>query len=75
MSCPNGCSAEMQEIKIERLFHKNDERIIIKDLPIKRCPECWQEAIPLSSMRIIDDVIKGKIQAVVTVEAPLYQAG
>ena len=75
MSCPNGCNAKMQEIKVERLFHKDGERIIIKDLPIKVCAECGQEAIPLSSMRIIDDVLKGKVQSLETVKTPLYHAG
>ncbi len=74
MKCPNGCHVRMEAEKVERLYHKDGEPIVIRDLLIEVCPECGQEAIPLASMRIVDTIIKGKSQAVGTLEAPVYQA-
>ena len=74
MACPNGCKVDMVEKRVERLFHKNESPIIVKNLAIKVCPECGQEAIPLSSMRIIDDILKGKIKSTGTLQAPIFQA-
>lgn len=74
MNCPNACQVEMESKKVEKLYHKDGERFIVKDLMILVCPECGQEAIPLSSMKIIDSIIQGKVEASEVVEALIYKA-
>jgi len=73
MNCPNACNVEMESKKVEKLYHKDGKRFIIKDLIILICPECGEEAIPLSSMKIVDSIIQGKMEASELVEAPVYK--
>ena len=63
MNCPNGCNCTLQLQKVEKLYPYNGERIIIRDLEIKVCPECGQETIPLSSMKIIESILEGTVNA------------
>ncbi len=71
--CPNACPVKMEERRVERLYHKDNKRIIIKGLVIMVCPECGQEVIPLSSMKRIDVIIKGKVPVNEIVETPIYE--
>ena len=73
MSCPNGCKTDMDEIKKNHLYFKNNKPILVKDLLTKICPECGQEALPLNSMRIIDDIIHGKCKSIGKVQTLVYQ--
>lgn len=62
MQCPNGCSSSMVEEKRERLLHRNGEPIVVSDLTMYVCRECGQESMPLSSARIVEDVLNGVIK-------------
>ncbi len=57
MECPNGCPSSMKVKKIEKLFHRGKEPIVISDLKANSCPDCGQESIPLNSARIVEKSI------------------
>ena len=73
MQCPNGCPFPMEEKKEEKIFHRNGEPIVISDLVIYICPDCGQESTPLSSARIIEDVLNGKVKPSGKFSAALYE--
>ena len=60
MQCPNGCLIPMEEIKQDKIFYRNGEPIVITDLTMYVCPNCGQESMPLSSARLVEDVLNGK---------------
>jgi YgiT-type zinc finger domain-containing protein len=62
VECPNGCLSPMEERKEEKLFHRNGEPIVISDLTMYVCPDCGQESMPLSSARIVEDILKGIVK-------------
>ena len=62
MQCPNGCSIPMEEIKQDKIFYRNGEPIVITDLTMYVCPNCGQESMPLSSARLVEDVLNGKVK-------------
>ena len=73
MLCPNGCELPMEEKKVEKLFHRNSEPVIISELTIYICKECGQEAIPLRTARIIEDVLNEKVNPSGKFTAELYE--
>lgn len=75
MMCPNGCSATMNTVYIERIFYRNHEPIVIRDLKMYICPECGCEAMPLSSARAVERVLNGQIEPAGQFSAPLIQLG
>jgi hypothetical protein len=62
MQCPNGCLIPMEEIKQDKIFYRNGEPIVITDLTMYVCPNCGQESMPLSSARLVEDVLNGKVK-------------
>jgi len=54
MQCPNGCPSPMEERKLEKIFYRNGEPMVISDLTLYLCPDCGEESIPLSSARIVE---------------------
>ncbi len=73
MECPNGCLSSMEERKREKLFHRNGEPIVISDLTMYVCPDCGQESMPLSSARIVEDILKGIVKPSGRFTAELYE--
>jgi hypothetical protein len=73
MECPNGCSKQMKIMRVERIFYRGEEPLVIRDLEIYTCLECGCESMPLSSARIVENVLNGKITPVGKFSAPLYQ--
>ncbi len=73
MMCPNGCSSSMKTVCVERIFHRNGEPIVIRDLKMHVCPECDSESMPLASARIVENVFKGLIEPAGQFSAPLFQ--
>lgn len=73
MECPNGCPSPIEERKEEKIFHRNSESVVISDLTMYVCPDCGQESMPLSSARIVEDVLNGKIKASGKFTAELYE--
>jgi len=73
MTCPNGCATEMEPMYVERIFHRNGEPIVIRDLKMHVCPECSCESMPLASARIVENVLKGLIEPAGQFSAPLFQ--
>ena len=63
MQCPNDCSTPMEKIKQDKIFYRNGEPIVITDLTMYICPNCGQEPIPLSSARLVEDVLNGKVKS------------
>ncbi len=59
MQCPNGCLIPMDEEKKDKIFYRDGEPIIISGLIIYVCSECGQESMPLSSARVVEDILKG----------------
>ena len=74
MQCPNGCSRPMVEKREERIFHRGDEPIVISDLTMYVCAKCGQESMPLSTARIVEAVLKGKVKSSGKFVAELFTA-
>ena len=62
MQCPNGCPSPMEEKREEKIFHRYSESVVISDLNMYVCPDCGQESMPLSSARIVEDILNGKVE-------------
>lgn len=73
MQCPNGCSSAMEKRKEEKVFHRNCEPVVISDLTMYVCSNCGQEVMPLSSARIVEDILNGKVQPSGVFTAELYE--
>ena len=73
MQCPNGCSTKMDERKEEKIFYRNGDPIVISNLTMNICPTCGQESMPLSSARIVEDVLNGKHEPSGKFTADLYE--
>lgn len=73
MQCPNGCSAPMEERKEERIFHRHCEPVVISDLTLYFCPNCGQESMPLSSARMVEVILNGKVKPSGKFTAELYE--
>ncbi|MEA3355758.1 MAG: YgiT-type zinc finger protein [Candidatus Bipolaricaulota bacterium] len=73
MQCPNGCPSPMEERKEEKIFHRNGEPIVISDLIMYVCPDCGQESMPLSSARIVEDILNGRVKPSGKFTAKLYE--
>ncbi len=74
MDCPNGCAVPMKQVKVERIFHRDGEPIVIRDLTMNVCPECGQESMPLKSARMVEDILNGKIKPIGQFTAMMYHA-
>lgn len=73
MQCPNGCSSPMKERSVEKIFYRNGKPIVISDLVMYVCPECMQESMPLSSARIVENILNGKAKPSGSFTAELYE--
>lgn len=73
MQCPNGCLFPMEERKEERIFHRAGESIVVSDLTMYVCKNCGQESMPLSSAKIVEDILNGKIKPSGKFNASLYE--
>ena len=73
MQCPNGCPSPMEENKVEKIFHRNGETIVISDLTVYVCPDCGQESIPLSSARTVENILNRKVKPSGKFTAELYE--
>ena len=73
MQCPNGCSASMKERKVEKIFYRNGEPIVIANLVVYVCPNCGQESMPLSSAGIVENILNGKAKPSGRFTAELYE--
>lgn len=72
MQCPNGCVTPMQEKKLEKIFYRNNQHIVISDLLMDVCPECLQESMSLSTARSVEEILKGERNAAGKFVAELY---
>jgi YgiT-type zinc finger domain-containing protein len=63
----------MQERKEEKIFHRNGKPIVISDLTMYVCPTCGQESMPLSSARIVEDILNGRVKPSGKFTAELYE--
>jgi hypothetical protein len=75
MQCPNGCVSELRERRVEKIFHRNEEPVVLSNLLVYVCPECGHESLPLSSARLIEAVLNGDLKPSGTFTAELYEAG
>jgi len=75
MQCPNGCPSPMEERKEEKIFRRDGEPIVISDLIMYVCPDCGQESMPLSSARIVEDILNGRVKPSGKFTAKLYEVG
>lgn len=73
MQCPNGCATLMESKKEERIFHRNNQPVVISDLTVYVCPQCGQESMPLSSARMVESVLKGDVKPSGKFTAELYE--
>jgi len=73
MQCPNGCSIPMEKIKEDKIFHRNGVPIVVTDLTMYVCPNCGQESMPLSSARLVEDVLNGKVKSAGKFVAEKYE--
>jgi YgiT-type zinc finger domain-containing protein len=72
--CPNGCGVPMQETHINEMFQRGDEYVMITNIPAFVCPNCGEESIPTSSVKLIEDVMSRKVAATKVVSAELYDS-
>jgi hypothetical protein len=72
MECPNGCT-KMRVVRTERIFYRGEEPVVIRDLEFFVCPECGCESMPLSTARMVENVLNGKVAPIGKFTAPLYQ--
>ena len=75
MQCPNGCAVPMEKRKEERIFHRNGEPIVISALTMYICPQCGHQSMPLTSARMVEDVLNNKVQPSGQFTAKLYEIG
>jgi len=73
LQCPNDCDSPMEERKMAKIFYHNDEPIVIADLVMYVCPDCGQESMPLSSARIVENILNGKAKPSGRFTAELYE--
>ena len=64
----------MKKGKEEKIFYRNGKPIVISELTIHICPNCGQESMPLSSARIVEDVLNGKHEPSGKFTADLYES-
>lgn len=74
MQCPNGCTTSMESKKEERIFHRARHPVVISDLTIHVCPQCGQESMPLSSAKMVENILNGKVKPSGKFTAELYEA-
>ncbi len=75
MQCPNGCLAAMVEDRVEKIFHRNHEPIVISDLRMFVCAECGQESMPLETARNVEDILNGRKTPSGKFTAELFKVG
>jgi len=63
----------MKPVRVERIFYRAGEPVVIRDLEMYLCPICGCESMPLRSARIVEDVLTGQIKPAGQFSAPLYQ--
>ncbi|OIP42886.1 hypothetical protein AUJ95_01260 [Candidatus Desantisbacteria bacterium CG2_30_40_21] len=74
MQCPNGCLFPMEERKEEKVFHRNGgEPVIVSGLIIYVCSNCGQESMPLSSARIVENILTERLKPSGKFTAELYE--
>jgi YgiT-type zinc finger domain-containing protein len=73
MQCPNSCSFSMEQRQEDKIFRRNCEPIVISDLTIYVCPNCGQEAMPLASARIVEDILNRRVKPSGKFTAELYE--
>ncbi len=73
MQCPHGCPCKMEERKEIKIFSRDGEPVVISGLNMYVCPECGQEFTPLSSARMIEDILNGKVKPTGQFIADLYE--
>ncbi len=73
MQCPNGCQSSMEARKMEKVFYRNGKPIVISDLLMNVCPDCGQESMPLSTARIVENILNGKAKPSGKFTAELYE--
>ena len=75
MQCPNGCVSELEQRRVEKIFHRYDEPVVVSNLLVYICPECGHESLPLSSARLVENVLNGNVRPSGTFTAELYEVG
>jgi len=73
MECPNGCRNPMHAVRVERIFHRAGQPVVIRDLEMYACDECGAEAMPLHTARIVEQVLNGEIEPAGEFCAPLFE--
>ena len=71
--CPNGCAAPMETRRLERIFRRGTEPVVVADLEIEVCPDCGEEVLPLASARKVEAVLDGSAAPAGRFTAPLYK--
>ena len=59
MQCPNGCTEEMHEKKIDQIYYRNTIPIVISDLFVYVCSICEHISIPLASAKKVEEILNG----------------
>lgn len=70
--CPNGCAPPMEARRLDTVFRRHEEYVLITNLLMYVCEECGQERMPSVSARLVEAVLNGKIPASGEVRAELY---
>ena len=73
MQCPNGCVSKLEQRRVEKIFYRHEEPVVVSNLLIYVCPECDHESLPLASARLIEDVLNGQVKPSGTFTAELYE--
>ena len=72
MDCPNGCRSPVQTMRVERIFRRAGQPVVIRELEMYVCQECGSESMPLRSARIVEQVLNGEMEPTGEFCAPLF---
>ena len=72
-ACPNGCAHVMEEGRIDKVFQREDgEYVLITNILVYTCPNCNEQRVPDASVKLIEDVLYGRVPATKVVSTALY---
>ena len=65
----------MEEEHVDKVFRREDgEYALITNIPVYTCPNCGEQRVPNASVKLIEDVLDGRVPATKVVSTSLYDS-